>query len=252
MKYELKIPKPCHEDWSKMSPTEKGRFCKSCKKEVIDFTAMTDRQTLSKLNEKEGEQVCGRFQTTQLDKELKMSQGSKNMSKVAAAVALTAILASSEPVYAQGAVVKIEKIEQSKLHHSPIIDVNYVQKNIHILKGKVVDKNSGKPLLGANVYIKGTDYATQTDKQGNFSFHYQEKNALKDTLVVQFLGFKEEELQITTKRPMHIALQKELLIFGEVKMGKVQLIENKGVLDRVKKVFEEKNKNQVKKDDQKE
>lgn len=32
------IPKPCHEDWDQMSPTEKGAFCGSCKKEVLDFT----------------------------------------------------------------------------------------------------------------------------------------------------------------------------------------------------------------------
>ena len=32
------IPNPCSEDWSKMTPTEKGAFCDKCQKEVRDYT----------------------------------------------------------------------------------------------------------------------------------------------------------------------------------------------------------------------
>ena len=39
MAFEIK--EPCHEDWSKMTRTEKGAFCQSCAKEVIDFTDKT-------------------------------------------------------------------------------------------------------------------------------------------------------------------------------------------------------------------
>ena len=35
------IAEPCHEDWNAMIPEEKGRFCKSCEKTVIDFTRMS-------------------------------------------------------------------------------------------------------------------------------------------------------------------------------------------------------------------
>ncbi len=34
----ISIQEPCHEDWSKMTPTQRGSFCGSCSKEVIDFT----------------------------------------------------------------------------------------------------------------------------------------------------------------------------------------------------------------------
>jgi hypothetical protein len=66
----LHIPVPCHEDWNKMTPDQKGAFCKSCNKSVYDFTAKTEQEVESiliaaKSNEKE---VCGRFNNDQLAK----------------------------------------------------------------------------------------------------------------------------------------------------------------------------------------
>jgi len=29
-KFQLQIREPCHEDWDKMTPVDKGRFCDSC------------------------------------------------------------------------------------------------------------------------------------------------------------------------------------------------------------------------------
>lgn len=44
---KITIPTPCHEDWSKMSPSERGRFCGSCKKEVHDFTGKSDEHVIA-------------------------------------------------------------------------------------------------------------------------------------------------------------------------------------------------------------
>jgi hypothetical protein len=40
----LKIDKPCHEDWSKMTPTRQGAFCLSCEKQVHDVTRFSKKQ----------------------------------------------------------------------------------------------------------------------------------------------------------------------------------------------------------------
>jgi hypothetical protein len=48
---QIHIPNPCHEDWSKMTPTEKGAFCSSCKKEVLDFTKSSNEEIRESLAE---------------------------------------------------------------------------------------------------------------------------------------------------------------------------------------------------------
>ena len=61
-KFKISIPEPCHEDWSKMTPTEKGRYCKACSKEVIDFTHFSNEALHKRITQ--GESLCGRFTTS--------------------------------------------------------------------------------------------------------------------------------------------------------------------------------------------
>jgi hypothetical protein len=69
---QLHIPKPCHENWDAMSPVEKGKFCGSCEKQVVDFTNMSDRQIAEFFKKPSTGSVCGRFMTDQLDREIAM------------------------------------------------------------------------------------------------------------------------------------------------------------------------------------
>jgi hypothetical protein len=57
---KIYIPKPCHENWNKMTPEEKGRHCAVCSKVVKDFTSMQKKEIIDVLKETEGE-VCGRI-----------------------------------------------------------------------------------------------------------------------------------------------------------------------------------------------
>lgn len=65
--YKLSIPKPCHEDWSEMAPNEKGRFCKSCTKTVVDFTKMNTNQIQDYISKNKHQGICGHIKQTQLD-----------------------------------------------------------------------------------------------------------------------------------------------------------------------------------------
>ncbi len=53
------IPKPCHEDWNKMTPQDQGRHCAICDKVVVDFTTKTNHEIFLYLKENEGQRVCG-------------------------------------------------------------------------------------------------------------------------------------------------------------------------------------------------
>lgn len=67
---QISIPKPCHEDWNKMTPNEKGSFCNKCAKTVIDFTQKTNEEIRNFLTERSGKKICGRFLNEQLNQPL--------------------------------------------------------------------------------------------------------------------------------------------------------------------------------------
>ncbi|WP_353777033.1 energy transducer TonB [Winogradskyella sp. 3972H.M.0a.05] len=64
--YKLSIPNPCHEDWNAMTPKDKGRFCSSCDKVVIDFTKLSDYEIQDFIEANRHKQLCGHFKQSQL------------------------------------------------------------------------------------------------------------------------------------------------------------------------------------------
>jgi hypothetical protein len=65
---KISINEPCHENWDKMTPNDKGAFCLSCQKNVVDFSNKTLTQIKDFFKKKsESESVCGRFDESQLD-----------------------------------------------------------------------------------------------------------------------------------------------------------------------------------------
>jgi hypothetical protein len=66
MKY-IQIQKPCSEDWTGMTPNEKGAFCQSCAKNVLDLTTMSTTEIHSVLSQNQRESICTRIQNKQLD-----------------------------------------------------------------------------------------------------------------------------------------------------------------------------------------
>ncbi|HKR04027.1 MAG TPA: T9SS type A sorting domain-containing protein [Bacteroidia bacterium] len=62
----ISIPEPCHEDWGKMTPEERGRFCGKCSKTVFDFSNKTNSEIQQYLNTHQDKKLCGRFRNDQL------------------------------------------------------------------------------------------------------------------------------------------------------------------------------------------
>lgn len=77
----------------------------------------------------------------------------------------------------------------------------------NIIKGTV--KNSqNQALPGANVLIKGTKYSTSADSNGEFSIDAKEKTSF--TLLVQYVGFRTEEVAVNGQTStLNIQLKEE-------------------------------------------
>lgn len=63
---QISIPKPCSEDWNKMSKNEKGRHCAACNTTVVDFTKMSDEEIKNYFIERKNIKTCGHFYAGQL------------------------------------------------------------------------------------------------------------------------------------------------------------------------------------------
>ena len=66
-KHKITIPEPCNENWDAMTPNENGRFCMSCSKTVVDFTAMMPEEMQLFFIQNQNNRVCGRFKNEQLE-----------------------------------------------------------------------------------------------------------------------------------------------------------------------------------------
>ncbi len=81
-----------------------------------------------------------------------------------------------------------------------------------MITGKVVDGANKEPIIGAAIIIKGTDRGTITDFDGNF-----ELNASKDEIfVVSYIGYKSQEVLITSDKFYEISLETESVLLDQV------------------------------------
>ena len=67
-KYILSVPEPCSENWEEMSISGKGRDCSKCQKNIRDLSKMSDVELIHLLRTEDN--VCGRFDPSQLDRQL--------------------------------------------------------------------------------------------------------------------------------------------------------------------------------------
>lgn len=64
-KFNIELQNPCSEDWNRMKPVENGRFCDSCAKKVVDFTAMNEKEIAAYFTNHQN--ICGRMYAKQLE-----------------------------------------------------------------------------------------------------------------------------------------------------------------------------------------
>src|SRR4051812_30727175 len=80
------------------------------------------------------------------------------------------------------------------------------------IKGKVSD-DKGNLLSGATIQVKGTNQATQTNQQGNFTISVPSASSV---LQISFVGFEQKEVVVINQNNINITLNPTSANAGEV------------------------------------
>lgn len=161
---KISLTSPCHENLSGMTITERGRFCSSCQKDVIDFSSLSDQEVLAILHGLKGQSSCGMFASGQLNRAFTTKAGSIPIalvfrSKLAAAVMLFQSLVVSAATYARSSV---------KLEQTPIAPVS--KDSSLVVTGKVLDAYTQTPVADVQLSISCDTAKVVTDADGQFTF----------------------------------------------------------------------------------
>ena len=215
---QVQVKNPCKENFEHFKSTPKGGFCQSCKKEVIDFSKMSNEQLIRFLSS-HTKKVCGRLRKSQLDRPSKPTlpffrQG-------IGLATLTFVIMTTAPT--------VQGQTSGNSNNSNLEQV--IQKQFTV-KGNVFD-DQNLPLAGANVVLKGSNEGVVTDLDGNFEF----SRALNagDVLVFSYLGYdpKEYKIQESESPTQEIIIQFEasdVILMGEVSVD--ELYSSKGKLPK--------------------
>ena len=219
----ISVPNQCHEDWNKMTPTEKGKFCAVCTKEVFDFTNTNDEELVKRVYK--GENLCGRFRASQLNREIKLERKSRlSLAPLAASFLLPFTLLSSTKTQAA---TKESKLQGNFVSLNIGKNANISSERIQIITTGYIEDDKGNPLKNVEVSIVESQDKVLSDKYGYFEIASLNDETLKFSkegfeIKTLTLSRKSTQQQITLK-PETITLYNdniEFMLKGEVNIEK--------------------------------
>ncbi len=201
-KLTITIPHPCSEKWDKMGPAEKGRFCASCQKTVIDFSALTDAAIMNTIKAAGSGNLCGHFHPSQLNREVTRYQPKHSfvaplLKRIAASLLFFQVIATT----ALAQKVKPKTHQQPKAAKQEK-DTRPIPRGI---RGCITDYATNEPLPGLIVKIAGTDITAITTTSGTYflplhdsfdSFHYTDITLHVDTPYIDGTFIMDETIDL--------------------------------------------------------
>ncbi len=231
MKYKIKIPTPCYEKWDNMSPTEKGRFCSNCHKEVLDYTRVSNNQLAGLLNG--NQKICGKFRPEQLNTDISISKKKRHWN-ISMLLGLSAFLFVSRPVYGQDK-PKEEITKINPLYHPQEKDFIPTNNEEILITGQVYDENGGIP--DVHVALKDHSYGTKTNMDGIFAIHIKKETwSQEPTLVFSALRYEKQEVKLNEKSDF-IKIE---LVEDTALMGEVIIIRKQNIFEKTGRLFRKK------------
>lgn len=209
-KIQLSIPEPCHENWDNMTPTQQGRYCNACAKEVIDFSNMSDSEVLSYfLKKKKADTVCGRAFPDQLEREMRSLPQKKKYWQWYYMLSAFLFFMKPAKTKAQGKVIM--RSDTTYPVHAVRFEGGEEKSKTNFVKAIVTDA-AGKPVPYASVKIIGTDRGTGADKDGKFELLI-ENSQMK--IEISALGYQQKNIAVN--RLIHqVILEKRVEELNEV------------------------------------
>lgn len=177
----LKIDQKCNENWQNMEPNKEGKFCELCSKSVVDFTVLTKKEILQKLQVSNGS-ICARVRRSQLRTPLfevdKSNHYRLPYSRVAAGIMLAASIASIQSCEVNPIQIgsEISLVESSEISNSKLQNENGKDDSSISFTGKILSEKNA-PINNAKVsYVTINGFYTDfTDESGKFTIEIPKK-----------------------------------------------------------------------------
>jgi len=90
--------------------------------------------------------------------------------------------------------------------------------NAQVIKGKVVDAETGSPIPKASVFLSGSSKGTSSNTQGEFILY---TNETKTPLIVSSLGYQPDTIANYSGKTLTIKLSPRALVLREVMVGHI-------------------------------
>jgi hypothetical protein len=194
-----------------MSPAEKGRFCGSCQKEVVDFSSMSDNELVQFFKKPSGGSVCGRFMTDQLHREIEIPKKRIPWLRYFFQMALPALFfskASAQTKIGKAVVCKTDttktKITTDNRMLGMVLPVNFLERkgDTVIIENPITKitirgtvRNEKKEIVAfAGIIEKSTGNMVVANEKGEFSIN---TTAGKTSFLVSSSGYETKEVNIT-------------------------------------------------------
>ena len=191
-KFKIRISKPCAEKFDRFEPSAAGGYCRSCQKEVVDFTTMSDRE-ISRYFRDQTQTTCGRFRSSQIKtySPFTRAPGQRRPGLMGAGLlsfSLLSFLATGDG-YAQHQKPLPALVSNAAAEKTAPNTTNHEK---HRVAGVVTDGEW--PLPDVSVTLKGSAVGTVTDIDGKFEF--PELVAPGSVLIFSYIGYISQEYTV--------------------------------------------------------
>jgi len=235
MEAKIIIKKPCHENWTKMTPEEKGRHCAVCSKVVKDFTGMQTNEIVKELQQVKGD-VCGRVEAKNLtpaNKKQELDFWVRSFVFRKAIYPLMAFLGVSFVTKKATAQISHDYPVKGKI---AVSDYHTQKKVINL----VVKDEYGKPVPGGRFRINSGIAGKQKDKEldgsGKATIILDPAKITGDKISVEIFvsGYQSQEVDITLAKnvqTVEVKMTEAYMIMGDIYYVPEEIVPEKKARD---------------------